>query len=557
MSRSTKPNVMVSSTVNDLAEVRDQITSAVKDDLGYNVFVSEHYDFPVIDGDKGPLVVKEFVDVLILIIGKRYGSVDEATGLSVTHLEYHEARDKPVPILAFVDETLLTLMPDWRDNPTRQFRNIPNNLVFNFVDEVNKDGNWRYPYNLSEDIIKGIKERFAQLMKTHLSDAARIATAESSIPEVQRLVHILDDCDGYHNWRFRINWPHADVQTDMRVDAYSNEINWGQLLGALLSCPDSVGKRDVASVFSALEKVVTKGGPPPRKLSATILFSGTSEAALDHAQRFLGSHPYERPKVRDTKPKAEIPESPEELLISREFMGHPTVFDDYQSAQKRIALTASAICKYVLCSTYQVSISQGFRLKITPRGRARLAVACTAANTNKEILGAVADIPVLTQKQNGDIVWYGQPGRRPTSEHASHWEYHQTAFRNKWTTNLIIHFHPVGLLELWNKLRSRPDPKSRSSAWTKAQAIAKREGYSLCVFRKHESISARDTSFGRFLADAVGKSLKVKSPVALVWKPNHGVWLMCDSSVDEASMQQMLLSVEGLCDHLASELGIE
>jgi len=40
-------------------------------------------------------------DVAIVIAGPRYGSLDESSGLSITHLEFREAQEYGIPVLAF------------------------------------------------------------------------------------------------------------------------------------------------------------------------------------------------------------------------------------------------------------------------------------------------------------------------------------------------------------------------------------------------------------------------------------------------------------------------
>jgi hypothetical protein len=44
-------------------------------------------------------------DLFLLLVGERYGTIDERTGLSFTELEYREARSLGIPVLAFLLET--------------------------------------------------------------------------------------------------------------------------------------------------------------------------------------------------------------------------------------------------------------------------------------------------------------------------------------------------------------------------------------------------------------------------------------------------------------------
>jgi hypothetical protein len=100
------PEVMVSSTFYDLAQVRADLLDFLQNEVGYRPLLSEHASFPI-DPDADTVEnckrrVERDADIFVLIIGGRYGYVDEATDKSVTNLEYLAARAKGIPIYAFV-----------------------------------------------------------------------------------------------------------------------------------------------------------------------------------------------------------------------------------------------------------------------------------------------------------------------------------------------------------------------------------------------------------------------------------------------------------------------
>lgn len=60
-------------------------------------------------------VIKKVIDLCdyyILILGKRYGSVNETTGLSYTEMEYNYAMDKGIPVLVFAIDDSISLSDD-------------------------------------------------------------------------------------------------------------------------------------------------------------------------------------------------------------------------------------------------------------------------------------------------------------------------------------------------------------------------------------------------------------------------------------------------------------
>src|SRR5690348_260278 len=115
-----KPRVFVSSTFYDLRHVRDNIRRFL-DECGYQALLSEHSSFPVNPTDSAIENCKEQVtkeaDILVLVIGRQYGSIDKATLKSITNLEYLAARAKRIPIYAFIDKTVDPLLQLWRADP--------------------------------------------------------------------------------------------------------------------------------------------------------------------------------------------------------------------------------------------------------------------------------------------------------------------------------------------------------------------------------------------------------------------------------------------------------
>jgi hypothetical protein len=171
-----------------------------------------------------------------------------------------------------------------------------------------------------------------------------------------------------------------------------------------------------------------------------------------------------------------------------------------------------------------------------------IAMCCTAAGTNKEQLGAISDIPVLLCKGENKIKWFGQRHKEPTSEHISHWKYHEGIISKGINKNLIVHFHPVELLELYDL--ARKGTVKEKEFLTGTEAAFKAQGLDVEVFEEYPKYSARSEFFGKFMVDIVQNRKRKQIENIVVWKPNHGVWLLLDNSQSDAAVVEVLLKIE-------------
>ena len=109
-----KYQVFISSTYADLKEERrkilDILLMADCIPAGMEAFVASDVEqFEVIKK------VIDLCDYYILIIGKRYGSINEQTGLSYTEMEYDYAKQLEIPVLVFALDESVEVTPDKMD----------------------------------------------------------------------------------------------------------------------------------------------------------------------------------------------------------------------------------------------------------------------------------------------------------------------------------------------------------------------------------------------------------------------------------------------------------
>jgi hypothetical protein len=181
---SSTPKVMVSSTFYDLRQIRADLARFIGDDLGYIALLSELPSFPV-NPDLDTVAncrarVEQDADIFILVIGGRYGSIDDKTDTSVTNLEFLAARKKGIPVYSFVEKTVLALLPIWKQNPEANFSvAVDTSRLFEFVEYVRaQERVWTFPFETAQDIIGVLRRQIAYLFHDSLRIGLRLTGAE-------------------------------------------------------------------------------------------------------------------------------------------------------------------------------------------------------------------------------------------------------------------------------------------------------------------------------------------------------------------------------------------
>ena len=178
---SSAPTVMVSSTFYDLSQVRADLAQFIEDELGYRPLLSEYASFPI-DPDVDTIEncrrrVERDADILVLVVGGRYGYVDSATDKSVTNLEYLTARAKGIPIYTFVHRDVTNILPVWKNNPESDFSaKVDDVRLFEFVEQIrSQDRVWTQDFERAQDIVARLRIQFAHLMQEGLKWQKRVS----------------------------------------------------------------------------------------------------------------------------------------------------------------------------------------------------------------------------------------------------------------------------------------------------------------------------------------------------------------------------------------------
>jgi hypothetical protein len=262
------PSVFVSSTCYDLAQVRKDLRAFIES-LGMTATMSEYSSFPVdpnLDAVGNCLGrVKDSADILVLLVGGRYGSPTE-TGKSVTNLEYAEAKARGIPRYVFVDKRILTILPVWENTPSADFSGIVDSpKLFDFVKSLrDPKENWVFPFESAQDVIDTLRNQFAYLFKDCLDIRQKVARA--GLPEQ------LQDLSGAalavviqkpRPWEYRL---FCQVYADeiARCSSLSRDLRYGITLGQGVRFGDFTSFREwtqtkiaeVLSFVASAQKVV-------------------------------------------------------------------------------------------------------------------------------------------------------------------------------------------------------------------------------------------------------------------------------------------------------------
>lgn len=179
----TPPGVLISSTFYDLKQIRADLFDFFDAQLGYRALAFENSGFPV-DADASAIEncrrrVEEDADMLVLVVGARYGDVPKDYTRSVTNLEFAAARAKGIPIHVFAQRTVLDYLHLWKKNPENDFSSVVDTpALFAFLDDIKANmGIWVHPFERAQDIISILREQIAFQVAKLFRDALKVVAA--------------------------------------------------------------------------------------------------------------------------------------------------------------------------------------------------------------------------------------------------------------------------------------------------------------------------------------------------------------------------------------------
>jgi len=177
----SKPKVFISSTFYDLRQVRADIDRFIKD-LGYDPVLNELGNIPYGKEEKlEEYCYKEIggVDILVAIIGGRFGSESNHEGYSISQIEIKTALEQNKQVYLFIDKNVLSEYQTYlfnKDNQSIKYRFVDNIRIYEFIElvEALPNNNTIQPFETSNEIILYLKEQWAGLFQRFLQDQVRI-----------------------------------------------------------------------------------------------------------------------------------------------------------------------------------------------------------------------------------------------------------------------------------------------------------------------------------------------------------------------------------------------
>lgn len=112
------------------------------------------------------------IDILISIIGSRFGTVSEGNKeYSISNLELKTAIEENKHVYIFVEKNILTEFETYllnKENQTISYKYVENNKIYKFLEEIKflHNNNNIKDFETADDITSYLREQFAGLMKS-------------------------------------------------------------------------------------------------------------------------------------------------------------------------------------------------------------------------------------------------------------------------------------------------------------------------------------------------------------------------------------------------------
>jgi len=173
------PTVFISSTCYDLNQIRNDLRTFVLS-LGYEPRLSEYHDVPFNKTDSLATDCYAEVglcDIVVGIIGGRFGSTSADQGKSVSMKEIDAAIEKNKQIYIFILRDVLAEHRTYLANKgnTVNYVSVDTTKIFEYISELQSRRNIVInAFSNAEDITQCLKSQWAGLFQTYLNDKERL-----------------------------------------------------------------------------------------------------------------------------------------------------------------------------------------------------------------------------------------------------------------------------------------------------------------------------------------------------------------------------------------------
>jgi uncharacterized protein DUF4062 len=294
-----------------------QIRQAIADfiaSVGYRALLSELPSFPV-DPSASTVEnckrrVEQDADMLVLVIGGRYGSAADKDAKSVTNVEYLTARAKGIPVFAFVEKRVLAHLLTWERNPQGDFLHVVDTpKLFEFIRQVrSEDSVWMHEFEKAADITDVLRIQWALLMADGLAWRRRIGGRGAELDALRGLqgeaLRVAIEKPG--SWEYKlfahavtdVVHAHGDLRREHKLgvvhppgeDVGDNPLQWvSARLHEGMAIADNFGRLGNA----ALQEAVGPLGQPGSVAEVAFVareFGHLYRSAIQWSQRISGAH---------------------------------------------------------------------------------------------------------------------------------------------------------------------------------------------------------------------------------------------------------------------------
>ena len=181
--------IFISSTFADLKDERNLVMQAV---LERKCFPAGMELFPAIDREQFEYIKKviDDSDYYLLIIGARYGSLDE-NGVSFTEKEYDYAVKKGIPVIAFLHSEINSIPLGKTDGDKELMQKLE---AFRSKVQTGRLVNyWKDPHELKAKVISSLVDVFDEQPKIGWVRADKVASGDAQ-QEIDRLKNEITTC---------------------------------------------------------------------------------------------------------------------------------------------------------------------------------------------------------------------------------------------------------------------------------------------------------------------------------------------------------------------------
>lgn len=174
-----KPRIFISSTFYDLRYVRAELDQFIES-LGYEPVRNEEGDIPY--GKEEALeeyCYKEIqnIDILVSIIGGRFGSESKNEDKSISNLELKIAVEESKQVYIFIEKNVLAEYETYLLNKGKEikYKHVDDIRIYSFIEEIKMlpSNNIIKGFETSSDIIRYLQEQLAGLFQRFLQNQSR------------------------------------------------------------------------------------------------------------------------------------------------------------------------------------------------------------------------------------------------------------------------------------------------------------------------------------------------------------------------------------------------